>query len=228
MDDETYPFGPASDNMFRRLSAPPALDKRQSRPLSTDPNDGDRDDRDVTVGHATLFKDKRLYVTTEERQQILRNTPGPLKQMIHDAHITGPVPPHIEAIRNRTGNALRYGRAQDYLRAEFHSDDVPDGFTLGAYACLQPLVVGEDSEENPAAVGSSDTWCAQSCRTDALAKKIGQCAVHLARHCSDYARSSGGWVYFGDLVQKIKDDGCTFQSCALAAHSLVALPPGTV
>eukprot|EP00959_Pyramimonas_sp_CCMP1952_P422345 8847447-Pyramimonas_sp.AAC.1 len=100
--------------------------------------------------------------------------------MIHDAHITGPAPPRIEAIRSRTGNTRRYmaefvedpifatlgglsqgdgtfAQAKDYLRAEFHSDDVPDGFTLGAYACLQPLVVGEDSEENPAALGSSDT-----------------------------------------------------------------------
>eukprot|EP00959_Pyramimonas_sp_CCMP1952_P364508 7633209-Pyramimonas_sp.AAC.1 len=69
--------------------------------------------------------------------------------MVHDAHITGPVPRHIEAIRNRTGNALRYmaefsedpifamlgglnqddgtfEQAKDFLGAEFHSDAVPE------------------------------------------------------------------------------------------------------
>eukprot|EP00959_Pyramimonas_sp_CCMP1952_P369127 7731998-Pyramimonas_sp.AAC.1 len=77
--------------------------------------------------------------------------------MLQDAHITGPVPPHIETIRSRTGITLRYmaefvegpifailaglnqddgsfAQAKDYIRAEFHSDDVPDGFTPGAYA----------------------------------------------------------------------------------------------
>eukprot|EP00959_Pyramimonas_sp_CCMP1952_P242223 5062976-Pyramimonas_sp.AAC.1 len=60
------------------------------------PTDGDRD---VTVGHAAVFQEKRLYVTTEERQHILRVTPGPLKQMLQDARIAGPVPPRVEAIR---------------------------------------------------------------------------------------------------------------------------------
>eukprot|EP00959_Pyramimonas_sp_CCMP1952_P465920 9489132-Pyramimonas_sp.AAC.1 len=82
--------------------------------------------------------------------------------MVHDSHVTGPVPPHIEAIRNRTGNTLRYmtdfaedpifallgslnqddgtfEQAKDFLRAEFHSDDVPEGFTLEAFMCLEPL-----------------------------------------------------------------------------------------
>eukprot|EP00959_Pyramimonas_sp_CCMP1952_P061411 1283260-Pyramimonas_sp.AAC.1 len=67
-----------------------------------------------------------------------------------------------------------------------------------------------------------------SFRADNLARIIGQCVVYIARHCSDYARSSGGWVYFGDVVQKLYDDGFAFQSCALAAHGLAALPAGTI
>eukprot|EP00959_Pyramimonas_sp_CCMP1952_P374701 7847534-Pyramimonas_sp.AAC.1 len=99
--------------------------------------------------------------------------------MLQDAHITGPVPPHVEAIRSRTGITLRYmaefvedpifaifggleqddgsfAQAKDDIRAEFHSD-VPDGFTPSAYACLQPLRVGDDNDENPAALGNSET-----------------------------------------------------------------------
>eukprot|EP00959_Pyramimonas_sp_CCMP1952_P332031 6952387-Pyramimonas_sp.AAC.1 len=74
------------------------------------------------------------------------------------------------------------------MRAEFCSDDCPDGFSPGAYACLRPLIPGEDDDENPAAFGSSDTWSGMSFRADDLAKIIGQCAVYIARHCSDYAR----------------------------------------
>eukprot|EP00959_Pyramimonas_sp_CCMP1952_P087156 1823565-Pyramimonas_sp.AAC.1 len=57
---------------------------------------------------------------------------------------------------------------------------------------------------------------------------MGNSATYLARHCSDYARSSGGWVYFGDLVDKMHDDGYEHQTVALAAHGLAALQPGTV
>eukprot|EP00959_Pyramimonas_sp_CCMP1952_P211568 4427592-Pyramimonas_sp.AAC.1 len=87
--------------------------------------------------------------------------------MLQDAHITGPVPPDVEAIREQTGITLRYmaefvedpifailagfnqddgsfAYAKDSMRAEFHSDDCPDGFSPGAYACLRPLIVGED------------------------------------------------------------------------------------
>eukprot|EP00959_Pyramimonas_sp_CCMP1952_P013173 278258-Pyramimonas_sp.AAC.1 len=77
--------------MFRRLRLPPTPDKRQGRPQHRDPYDGDRE---VTVGHAAEFKGRRLYVTTDERHRILQATPGPLKQMLQDAHITGPVPPN--------------------------------------------------------------------------------------------------------------------------------------
>eukprot|EP00959_Pyramimonas_sp_CCMP1952_P279274 5838896-Pyramimonas_sp.AAC.1 len=71
-------------------------------------------------------------------------------------------------------------------------------------------------------------WRPQSCRVDKFAQHIGKCAAYLARHCSDYARSSGGWVYFGDLVQKISEDGLSYQSCALAARGIAALQPETV
>eukprot|EP00959_Pyramimonas_sp_CCMP1952_P036073 754825-Pyramimonas_sp.AAC.1 len=48
-------------------------------------------------------------------------------------------------------------------------------------------------------------------RVPEFALHIGICAAYLARHCSDYARSSGGWVYFGDLVEKIAEDGFSYQ-----------------
>eukprot|EP00959_Pyramimonas_sp_CCMP1952_P262669 5492515-Pyramimonas_sp.AAC.1 len=79
------------------------------------------------------------------------------------------------------------------MRAEFYSDDCPDGCSPGAYACLRPLIIGEDEDENPAALGNSDTWSSMGFRADDLARIISQCAVYIARHCSDYARSSGGW-----------------------------------
>eukprot|EP00959_Pyramimonas_sp_CCMP1952_P069771 1456188-Pyramimonas_sp.AAC.1 len=73
-----------------------------------------------------------------------------MRQKIRDAHMTGPVPPHIEAMRNQTGNALRYiaefagdpifallgslnqddgtfNQAKEFLRAEFYSEDVSEG-----------------------------------------------------------------------------------------------------
>eukprot|EP00959_Pyramimonas_sp_CCMP1952_P207784 4346138-Pyramimonas_sp.AAC.1 len=58
--------------------------------------------------------------------------------------MTGPVPPHIEAIRNQTefaedqifaslGNLNpddgMSNQAKEFLRAEFYSEDVPEGFT---------------------------------------------------------------------------------------------------
>eukprot|EP00959_Pyramimonas_sp_CCMP1952_P326719 6839180-Pyramimonas_sp.AAC.1 len=157
--------------------------------------------------------------------------------------MTGPAPPHIEAMRNQTGNTLRYiaelaedpvsallgslnqvdgafDQAKNFLRAEFYSEDVPEGFAPKSFKCLIPLVVGVDDKHHPAALGSVESWSTQSCRADKLAEHIGKCAVYLARHCSDYARSSGGWVYFGDLVQHIAVDGFAFQSYALAAHGL--------
>eukprot|EP00959_Pyramimonas_sp_CCMP1952_P190639 3987214-Pyramimonas_sp.AAC.1 len=71
-----------------------------------------------------------------------------MRQKVREAHMTGPVPPHTEAMRNHTGNTLRYiaefaedpifallgnldqddgtfNQAKEFLRAEFYSDDVP-------------------------------------------------------------------------------------------------------
>eukprot|EP00959_Pyramimonas_sp_CCMP1952_P346552 7258408-Pyramimonas_sp.AAC.1 len=50
--------------------------------------------------------------------------------------------------------------------------------------------------------------------------------LRISRGLSDYARSSGGWVYFGDRVEKMHEDGYKHQTVALAAHGLAALQPG--
>eukprot|EP00959_Pyramimonas_sp_CCMP1952_P199427 4171353-Pyramimonas_sp.AAC.1 len=75
-----------------------------------------------------------------------------MRQKIREAHMTGPVPSHVEAVRNRRENTLRYvaefvedpifallsnlsrgdgtfDQAREFLRAEFHSDDISNGFT---------------------------------------------------------------------------------------------------
>eukprot|EP00959_Pyramimonas_sp_CCMP1952_P214736 4493763-Pyramimonas_sp.AAC.1 len=141
------------------MSLPPAPDRRQREPLSIDPRD---EDQNIIVGHAVSFKGRQLCLTTDERGLISRRTPAPMKQMVRDAHMTGPFPPHIEAIRNQTGNALRciaefaedtiyallsslsqaegtFEQAKDFLIAEFHSDDGPEGSTTETFACLEPL-----------------------------------------------------------------------------------------
>eukprot|EP00959_Pyramimonas_sp_CCMP1952_P121302 2536578-Pyramimonas_sp.AAC.1 len=86
-----------------------------------------------------------------------------------------------------------FDQATEFLRAEFHSGDVPEGCAPKSFACLVPLVVGIDDDDNPAAFGSMESWSPQSCRADKFAEHIGKCTVYLARHCSDYASSSGGW-----------------------------------
>eukprot|EP00959_Pyramimonas_sp_CCMP1952_P096635 2019880-Pyramimonas_sp.AAC.1 len=53
-------------------------------------------------------------------------------------------------------------------------------------------------------LGSSEFWrkCSHRAHSDAL---VGECAVYIARHCAEYPRSSGGWVYVGDLSIKADD-----------------------
>eukprot|EP00959_Pyramimonas_sp_CCMP1952_P441529 9243577-Pyramimonas_sp.AAC.1 len=50
----------------------------------------------------------------------------------------------------------------------------------------------------------------------------------MARHCAEYARSSDGWVYVVDLIQKVTNDGITHATTALAMHGLATLPPGEI
>eukprot|EP00959_Pyramimonas_sp_CCMP1952_P274298 5733473-Pyramimonas_sp.AAC.1 len=141
-----------------------------------------------------------------------------MRQKVREAHMTGPVLPHVEAIRNQRDNTLRYV-------AEFVEDLI--SALLSNLSRDEPLVVGVDDPYNPDALGSADFWRLQSYSVNEFALHIGNCAAYLARRCSDYARSSGGWVYFGDLVEKIAEDGFRYQTYALAAHGLAALQPGT-
>eukprot|EP00959_Pyramimonas_sp_CCMP1952_P079629 1665011-Pyramimonas_sp.AAC.1 len=50
----------------------------------------------------------------------------------------------------------------------------------------------------------------------------------MARHCSEYARSSGGWVYVGGLVRKMRSDGITHATAALSVRGLTMLPSGEI
>eukprot|EP00959_Pyramimonas_sp_CCMP1952_P289198 6048404-Pyramimonas_sp.AAC.1 len=47
---------------------------------------------------------------------------------------------HPQTYGNYASDDGSFAQAKDYIRAEFHSDDGPDGFTPGAYACLRPLI----------------------------------------------------------------------------------------
>eukprot|EP00959_Pyramimonas_sp_CCMP1952_P247856 5181265-Pyramimonas_sp.AAC.1 len=48
----------------------------------------------------------------------------------------------------------------------------------------------------------------------------------MAGHCAEYARSSGGWVYVGDLMRKMTSDGVVHATIALTVHCLTMLPLG--
>eukprot|EP00959_Pyramimonas_sp_CCMP1952_P046169 964156-Pyramimonas_sp.AAC.1 len=199
---------------------------RQPSPTGDSPREGDHE---VYVGHADQFRGKELYLPLEDRTRINDITPVHLKRRVREAHTTGPVPPRVEALRNKTFGTLKqiaqlmedpifallgelsvdigsFEQVRDFLRAGFHSDDVPSGFDSQAFKVLAPLAVGISNGENPAALGSVDFWRHHSCRLDDSAKRIRDFAMYLARHCSDSARSSGGWVYFGDLVEKMSED----------------------
>eukprot|EP00959_Pyramimonas_sp_CCMP1952_P246701 5156118-Pyramimonas_sp.AAC.1 len=64
-------------------------------------------------------------------------------------------------------------QTRDYLRAEFYSDDTPEGLDSRAYKALTPLAVGAPGTDNPAALGCTGFWQRHSGRTDELARRIG-------------------------------------------------------
>eukprot|EP00959_Pyramimonas_sp_CCMP1952_P187673 3924286-Pyramimonas_sp.AAC.1 len=77
-------------------------------------------------------------------------------------------------------------------------------------------------------LGSSELWRKRSHRKHSQALFVGECAVCMARHCAEYSRSSGGWVYVGDLVRKMMTDGATRATTALATHGLTMLLSGEI
>eukprot|EP00959_Pyramimonas_sp_CCMP1952_P203276 4250772-Pyramimonas_sp.AAC.1 len=176
-EEEHYRSGPAFFNFFCR-DLPPAPDKRQRPPTNVLPQE---DEEEIIVGHAHYFEDKELYISHDERPQVIQRTPPAMRQKIREAHMTGPGPPHVEAVRDQRENALRYvaefvedlisallsnlsrddgtlDQAREFLRAEFRSDDIPEGFPPQSFKCLKPFVVGVDDPNNPAALGSADFW----------------------------------------------------------------------
>eukprot|EP00959_Pyramimonas_sp_CCMP1952_P342202 7169345-Pyramimonas_sp.AAC.1 len=109
--------------------------------------------------------------------------------------MTGPVSPRVEAIRNQRDSALRqiakfvedptfallseldkeegtFDLAREFLRAEIHSNDIPEGFIPQPFKCLTQLLVGADDPNNPAALGSADFWRPQSYRVDEFARHV--------------------------------------------------------
>eukprot|EP00959_Pyramimonas_sp_CCMP1952_P278347 5819382-Pyramimonas_sp.AAC.1 len=72
-------------------------------------------------------------------------------------------------------------------------------------------------------LGSSEFWRECSYRAHCDAPVVGECAACVARHCAEYARSSGGWVYVGDLTRKMTSDGVAHATTAHAAHGLTML-----
>eukprot|EP00959_Pyramimonas_sp_CCMP1952_P467982 9492474-Pyramimonas_sp.AAC.1 len=140
----------------------------------------------------------------------MQNAPAQLKRRTREAHATGPVPPNVEALRDRTFDTLKrmaelvedpifvllgeftldvtsFEQTRDYLRTELYSDDTPDGFDPRAFKALTPLAVGVSDDGDAAAPGSAEFWRRHSGRVDEFAERIGDFAAYLARHCSDYA-----------------------------------------
>eukprot|EP00959_Pyramimonas_sp_CCMP1952_P194664 4070590-Pyramimonas_sp.AAC.1 len=77
-------------------------------------------------------------------------------------------------------------------------------------------------------LGSSEFWGKCSHRAHSHAQFVVECAVCMARHCSECARSSGGWVYVGGLIWKMANDGITHATTALAMHVLTMVPTGEI
>eukprot|EP00959_Pyramimonas_sp_CCMP1952_P399400 8368503-Pyramimonas_sp.AAC.1 len=76
--------------------------------------------------------------------------------------------------------------------------------------------------------GSSEFWRKCSHRSHAQADSIGESLVYMAGHCAQCARYSFGWVYVGDLMQKMKDDGISHATIAYAMHAFTMLPSGEI
>eukprot|EP00959_Pyramimonas_sp_CCMP1952_P277293 5797123-Pyramimonas_sp.AAC.1 len=126
------------------------------------------------------------------------------------------------------------------LKAEFDSDDRPNVIPQKACNALSPLVLPNGATSTAEAVeanalrlgqrsamlGSSEFWRICSHRAHSNAQFVGDCAVYVARHCVEYARSSGGWVYVGDLIRTMTSGGITHATTALASHGLTILPSG--
>eukprot|EP00959_Pyramimonas_sp_CCMP1952_P019414 410266-Pyramimonas_sp.AAC.1 len=135
-----------------------------------------------------------------------------------------------------------FNQAINFLKAELDSDDRPDLIPQEPYNALAPLVLpndatgtAEEAEANmlrqgqrSATLGSSEFWRKCSHRAHSDAQFVGECAVYMARHCAEYARSSGGWVYIGDLIRKMASDGTTHATAALSVHALTMLPSGEI
>ena len=190
-----------------------------------------------------------MYLSDGHRAQILRDTPAQIKKCVNEAHEAGCVPPHVEALRGLSYDTLKrnaelvedpvfalFGTltpidleaARQFLWAQYDSDDVPAGFKPATFASLTPLVLGMGDQDNPAALRTSDFWKHHSRRAEGNATRLSQLFVTLARHCSDYARSSGGWVYMADLISKMRADGYAYETMALAVHGLAAAQPGAL
>eukprot|EP00959_Pyramimonas_sp_CCMP1952_P254054 5307448-Pyramimonas_sp.AAC.1 len=50
----------------------------------------------------------KSFILPDERIRVIQRTPPDLRQRVRGAHMTGPVPPRVEAIRNQSISALRY------------------------------------------------------------------------------------------------------------------------
>ena len=132
-----------------------------------------------------------LFLTQEQREEVLRNTPIPLRRRVDEAHFLGPVPPQVAEVRNNTFHvslaphaalvcdpifemfstlsAEDYNASLQYLRAHYNSDDNYPEMLQSGFGSLRPLLF-TDSEDNPLAAGSLTFWEHRSHRVGWLNK----------------------------------------------------------
>ena len=206
------------------------------------------------IAHATVRAyggdGQSLFVSQEQREEVLRNTPIRLQRRVDEAHFLGPVPPQVAEVRNNTFHVSLAPHAalvcdpifelfstlsaEDvrtallYLRAHYNSDDCYPELSQTAFGSLRPLLFSDSDRDNTLAVGSLTYWERNSQRVDYLGAQIGKHMVHLAQHCPDYAHSSGGWVSFDAVLQKLEADGYRKHTLALALHGLSSVAPGLI